>query len=192
MKIQLIVLLALVAIVTARRRGHWKKNNDRCRYDRGEWSECNTSTNQATMTMTLKEGSAETCEQTRVKTMPCDRLEKLKEWKTKKEEKRKMLAEHIEEKKRVRSQKKVIKEKFGICKFEITVSECNKETNLVTKTFTPTVTDVADCKPESIAYSCELHERLMQWKNKRHERKENRRNKNKRKNGRFHIKKERS
>ena len=178
MKIKIILLLTLVAIVSARRKGHWKRKQlAKCQYEHGEWGECNTTTGQVSMTSTLKEGSLDTCQPTHVKTISC---ETLKRWKAKKEETKTKMAQKMEEKIRWKNHKKTIKEKFGLgCKFEITVSECNPETNMVTKTFTPMSGDNTVCKPESISYSCELHEKLMKWKQKRQGRRSNRRNRRK-------------
>merc|ERR1711860_44526 len=141
----------------------------RCRYERGEWGECDKSTNHVSMTLTLKQGSGEKCVPTQIKSIPCDRLEQLKAWKAKKEEKRQW-----------KKHKKAVKEKFGLgCKFDVSVSECDAETNMVTKTYTPKSGDTTVCQPETISFSCQLHEKLMKWKQRRQDKRMNRRNRKK-------------
>ncbi|CAC5362337.1 unnamed protein product [Mytilus coruscus] len=71
------------------------------------------------------------------------------------------------------------KDKLMGCRFDVSVSECNQETNMVTKTFTVTAGDPKTCQPESIAYSCELHEKLMRWKQKRQDKKKSKNHKRK-------------
>ncbi|XP_076112425.1 uncharacterized protein LOC143080457 [Mytilus galloprovincialis] len=194
MKLQIAVLCFLFLALASAKRHRRGKDKMRCRYERGKWGDCDLTSNTVSMTLNLKQGSPSDCVPTQTKSIPCEHLEQIKAWKAKKFERKAKFAEHREHKNRLKKHKKGLKEKFGMgCRFDVSVSECNKETNMVTKTFTVTGGDPATCQPESIAYSCELHEKLMrwkqkrqdkrksknhkrkEWKNKRHERRQNRR-----------------
>lgn len=51
----------------------WRKSKNKgvgCKYTKGEWSECNTDSNEITRTLTLKKGPS-TCEQTKTVTKRC-------------------------------------------------------------------------------------------------------------------------
>lgn len=84
-----------------------------CRYERGDWGECDLTTNTASMTLTVKEGSPSDCVPAQTKSIPCEHLEQIKAWKAKKEERRNKMGHHKQEKNRWKKHKKALKEKYG-------------------------------------------------------------------------------
>ena len=56
-----------------------------CKYDKGNWSECDNTANTVTRTLTLRDGE-EGCEPTMEITITCDRYERIQAWKAKKVE----------------------------------------------------------------------------------------------------------
>jgi len=48
-----------------------KKGNKVCRYTKGAWSECDTTTNQRTRSLSLKKGDAATCQPSKTITKKC-------------------------------------------------------------------------------------------------------------------------
>jgi len=56
----------------------------------------------------------------------------------------------------------------------VSFSECEPTTQMVTKTYTPVLQDDESCEAIYVAYTCQLHQKLMEKKMKRQSKKEDR------------------
>ncbi|CAG2245537.1 unnamed protein product [Mytilus edulis] len=151
----------------------WKeKKRDQCKYDKGDWSECDNTTNTVTRVMTLRDG--EECEPIINVIISCSKFGRIQQWKARKMERKNEKKENkmfIREQKNIwKENKKIVKEQRRLgCNFDVTFSECDPTTNMVTKSYIPTTDDDESCENRSFEYSCDLHERLMEKKRKRQE-----------------------
>ena len=60
------------------------------------------------------------------------------------------------------------------CSFDVSFSECEPTTQMVTKTYTPVLQDDESCEAIYVAYTCQLHQKLMEKKMKRQSKKKDR------------------
>ncbi|XP_063417797.1 uncharacterized protein LOC134700373 [Mytilus trossulus] len=149
-----------------------KEQRLKCKYNKGNWSECDNTTNTVDRVMTLRDGEEEECEPTIIVTISCTKFERIQQWKARKMERKNEKKENkmfIREQKNVwKENKKILKEQRRIgCSFDVTFSECDPTTNMVTKSYIPTTDDDDSCENRSFEYSCDLHERLMEKKRER-------------------------
>ena len=81
-----------------------------CKYDYPTvWPTCDATTNQATVSLVVKEGSPAECAPTQDKELTCDKLERIKAWQARKDAKK----AKKEESKRLKEHKKTLKEKYS-------------------------------------------------------------------------------
>lgn len=153
----------------------------KCKYDKGEWSACNETSQTVSRVLTLREAE-EGCEETVDVTIPCDRLQQIEERKAKKTEmknaRRGQKQQRKQEMRQMREKWLLVRaqKKLG-CDFDVSFSDCDTANNTVTKTYTPDAGADATCESMSFTYSCELHERLMERKSRRQEKQRGRNNK---------------
>ncbi|CAC5377197.1 unnamed protein product [Mytilus coruscus] len=132
-----------------------------------------------TRVMTLRDGEEEECEPTIMVTISCTKFERIQQWKARKNERKNEKKENkmfIKEQKNIwKENKKIVKEQRRLgCSFDVTFSECDPTTNMVSKSYIPTIDDDDSCANRSFEYSCDLHERLMEKKRKRQDKRANR------------------
>lgn len=156
-----------------------KEQRLRCKYNKGDWSECDIKTNTVTRVLTLRDASEEGCEPTLDVAISCARLERIQARKAKKmERKNEKMSQKLlmkEEKNQLKENKKMMKQQRRLgCSFDVSFSECDPTTQMVTKTYTPVLQDDDSCEAISVAYSCQLHQKLMEKKMKRQSKKEDR------------------
>ncbi|CAG2209161.1 unnamed protein product [Mytilus edulis] len=158
----------------------WKaKKVDQCKYNKGNWSECDNTTSTVDRVMTLRDGEEEECEPTIIVTISCTKFERIQQWKARKMERKNEKKENklfIREQKNIwKENKMIVKEQRRLgCSFDVTFSECDPTTNMVTKSYIPTTDDDDSCENRSFEYSCDLHERLMEKKRKRQDKRADR------------------
>ncbi|XP_052084164.1 golgin subfamily A member 6-like protein 2 [Mytilus californianus] len=155
-----------------------KEQRLKCKYDKENWSECDKTTYTVTRVLTLRDGEEEECEPTVIVTISCRKFERIQHWKARKIERKNDKKEKkmfIKEQKNIwKENKKIVKEQRRLgCSFDVTFSECDPISNMVTKSYIPT-TDDNSCENRSFKYSCDLHERLMEKKRKRQDKRANR------------------
>ncbi|XP_071124165.1 golgin subfamily A member 6-like protein 26 [Mytilus edulis] len=156
-----------------------KEQRLKCKYDKEDWSECDNTTNTVTRVMTLRDGEEEECEPIINVTISCLKFERIQQWKARKMERKNEKKENkmfIRKQKNMwKENKKIVKEQRRLgCSFDVTFSECDPTTNMVTKSYIPTTDDDDSCENRSFEYSCDLHERLMEKKRKRQDKRVNR------------------
>jgi hypothetical protein len=84
-----------------------------CKYDKGEWSTCDTLTQTVTRVLTLREGE-EACQPTQTQSISCEKHEKIQTWKAQKVERKKERQEwkllRKEQKQQIKENRKLMKE----------------------------------------------------------------------------------
>lgn len=149
-----------------------KEQRLRCKYDKGDWSDCDNTTNTVTREFTLRDFE-EGCEPTFNVSISCEMFENVQAWKSKKAElKQEKMANKLqrkEEKNQRREDKRKIKEQRQLgCSYDVSFSECDSSTHMVTKTYTPTSQEEdSSCETRTMTYSCQLYEQLMEKRNER-------------------------
>ncbi|CAC5423338.1 unnamed protein product [Mytilus coruscus] len=135
------VLLVFVLVATVAAKKGWKlRQRQRCKYDKGAWSECDTTTNTVSRVLTLKSGE-EGCRQTQYQTITCDRFERLQAWKVKKVERRRQWQENKQQRQERKQEKKekkqLVKKQLKKCKYDKEDwSDCDNTTNTVNRVLT--------------------------------------------------------
>ncbi|CAC5413470.1 unnamed protein product [Mytilus coruscus] len=150
----------------------------KCKYDKEDWSDCDNTTNTVDRVMTLMDGEEE-CEPTINVTISCSKFARIQQRKARIMERKNEKKENkmfIREQTNIwKENKKIVKEQRRLrCSFDVTFSECDPTTNMVTNSYIPTTDDDESCENRSFEYSCGLHERLMEKKRKRQDKRANR------------------
>jgi hypothetical protein len=85
-----------------------------CKYNKGDWSECDIKTNTVTRVLTLRDASEEGCEPTLDAAISCARFERIQARKAKKmERKNEKMSQKLlmkEEKNQLKENKKMVKQ----------------------------------------------------------------------------------